>query len=228
MPDAQEVTSESVQPVKHHHHEIHFTVDGEPFETDQRELTPNQIILDLGHRDPKTNYLVQIDGHHRISYQGKGDEPIEIHNGMHFQIVSTGPTPVSDGSIHAGVELFVQGLRNLGYTPQSLPGKPDHVVIDYEVQSGRFAAMKVQQGFIVPADFPLTPPSGPHVSPLIHAFKTAGNHPTGAIHRDQAAPFQQALGGEWQYWSRPFQDWATSKRTLAAYMNHIWRLWDSQ
>jgi len=53
-------------------------------------------------------------------------------------------------------------------------------------------------------------------------------HPTGGIHRDHAMPFQNALGGEWQYWSRPIQDWGAGKKTVAIYMSHIWRLWDSQ
>lgn len=128
----------------------------------------------------------------------------------------------------SGVDAFVQGLIGLGYAPMSLPGKPDHVVIDYEVGSGRFSGTKVKLGFIVPGDFPLTAPSGPHVSPHIHPIRSDGQHPTGAVHKDHAAPFQQALGHEWQYWSRPFPDWAASKKTVAAYMSHIWRLWDSQ
>ena len=128
----------------------------------------------------------------------------------------------------SGVEAFGQGLIAIGYKPKSLPGKPDHVVIDYAVESGRFAGLKVKHGFNVPPDFPLTTPSGPHLSPHIHPIKTDGQHPTGAVHRDQAAPFQQALDGEWQYWSRPFSDWANSKKTVAAHMSHIWRLWDSQ
>jgi hypothetical protein len=48
------------------------------------------------------------------------------------------------------------------------------------------------------------------------------------VHATQAAPFQQALADAWQYWSRPFTDWANSKKTVATYMSHIWRLWDSQ
>lgn len=79
----------------HHHHEIHFFVDGEPYETDQREWTPNEIIKTFGDKDPATHYLVRIEGHHRHSYEGKGNEPIKIHDGEKFQIVSTGPTPVS-------------------------------------------------------------------------------------------------------------------------------------
>lgn len=78
-----------------HRHEIRFVVDGEPYETDRREWTPNEIIKEFGAKDPATNYLVRIEGHHRDSYQGKGDEPIAIHEGERFQIVSTGPTPVS-------------------------------------------------------------------------------------------------------------------------------------
>jgi hypothetical protein len=79
-----------------HHREIHFAVDGEPYETEKREWTPNQIIAEFGHKDPKTHYLVRLERHHPpISYQGQGDELIEMHDGMRFQIISTGPTPVS-------------------------------------------------------------------------------------------------------------------------------------
>jgi len=79
----------------HHHHEIHFFLDGEPHETHRHELTPNEIITEFGHKDPATHYLVRIEGHRHISYQGKGDEPIKLHNDERFQMVSTGPTPVS-------------------------------------------------------------------------------------------------------------------------------------
>jgi len=78
-----------------HGHEIHFTVDGERYETRRRELTPNEILRKFAAKDPATHYLVQIEGHHRVSYQGKGDEPIKMKNGMRFQVISTGPTPVS-------------------------------------------------------------------------------------------------------------------------------------
>ena len=93
--EANEFNKETPQAAAGHHHEIHFFVDGEPHETDRRELTPNQIIKEFGQKDPATRYLAQIDGQRRISYQGKGDEPIKLHNGERFQIVSTGPTPVS-------------------------------------------------------------------------------------------------------------------------------------
>lgn len=127
-----------------------------------------------------------------------------------------------------GVEAFIDGLLRLGYCPESLPDNSDHVVFDYVVEHGRFSGTRVKLGLIIPGDFPLTAPSGPHISPDIHPINTSGQHPTGAVHRDQAATFQGALGGNWQYWSRPFSNWGNSKKTVAAYMSHIWRLWDSQ
>jgi hypothetical protein len=130
--------------------------------------------------------------------------------------------------MRTGVEVFLEGLRELGYKPEALPGKPDHVVIDYEIESGKFAGVKLKLGFVVPADFAITPPSGIHVSAAIHPCQGGGQHPTGGVHREHALPFQQALGGEWQYWSRPPADWASSKKTVAACMSHVWRLWDSQ
>lgn len=130
--------------------------------------------------------------------------------------------------MQTGTSAFCEGLRGLGCAPTSVAGKPDHVVIDYEVETGKFAGAKLRLGLIVPPDFPVTPPSGIHVAALIHPFKGDGQHPTGGIHRDHALPFQTALGGTWQYWSRPPGNWATGKKTVAAYMSHVWCLWDSQ
>ena len=219
---------QEMEEVAEHHHKIHFTLDGESEETEKHKMTPNEIIREYGRKEPANNYLVQIQGNQKISYRDKGDELIDLHNGMKFQIISLGPTPVSDGPIRTGVEVFVQGLRDLGYSPEALPGQSDHLVIDYEVQSGRFAGQKTRHGFAVPADFPMTPPSGPYISPHIHPIKTDGEHPTGRVHQAQAQPFIAGAGGEWQYWSRPFADWAQSKKSVATYMSHIWRLWDSQ
>ncbi len=218
-----------VEEALHHHREIHFTVDGEPEETEQRMMTADEIIRVFGRKDPATNYLVRIEGGHREeSYQNRGNEPIKLHNGMSFQIISLGPTTVSDGRFPAAVDMFTEGLKALGYAPATLSGRPDHVVIDYEVQSGPFSGQKVRHGFVVPQDFPAAPPSGPHVSPHIHPIHPAGDigHPLGAVHESKA--FEQGAGGQWQYWSRPFTGWGQTKKTVAAYMSHVWRLWDSQ
>lgn len=204
---------------------IRIFVDGEEITTTERELTANEIIRNLGKKDPATNYLVEIEGNRKISFQGKGNEEIKLHDNQHFQIVSTGPTPVSFAT---GPVTFAEGLRAMGYDPQPLPGRLDYLVFNYPVEVGKRAGQTVRLGIVVPQDFPNTPPSGPHVSPHIHPI-SGGNgqpHPTGGVH--PSPEFDQGAGGQWQYWSRPIQNWGQIKRTVAAYMSHVWRLWETQ
>ena len=124
----------------------------------------------------------------------------------------------------------MEGLRSLGFQPTVLTGCPNHVVIDYVVQSGKFCGKEVRLGFIIPPDFPTSSPTGPHVSPHIHPIVGNGNgvHPTGGIHQQHSASFQNKAGGQWQYWSRPYIGWIPGKTPVATYMGHIWRLWDTQ
>src|ERR1700722_15485144 len=124
---------EELREAEHHHREIRFTVDGEDYETTKHELTPNEIIREFGKKDPATNYLVEIKGDRKISFQGKGDEEIKMYDCMNFQIVSTGPTPVSDLT---GSAAFIEGLRGLGYEAQALSGMADHVLFNYPVETG--------------------------------------------------------------------------------------------
>jgi hypothetical protein len=133
---------------------------------------------------------------------------------------------VSDGINRTGVELFTAGLINLGFEPKQVPGKPSNVYFPYTVETGRFAGKTVLLGFGVPADFPLTPPAGPHISPYIHPINPNGNHPTGGVH--QSGEFPGIGADPWQYWSRPQKQWGEIKKTVAAYMSHVWKLWDSQ
>jgi hypothetical protein len=207
-----------------HHHEIHFNLDGEEHETSHHKLTANQIISEFGKQDLATNYLVEIQGTHKVSYQGKGDEEIKLRDGLCFQIISTGPKPVSACT---GTAVFAKGLQALGYEPKSLPGLPDHIFFNYLVEIGLFVGRTVRLGFVVPQDFPNIPPGGPHVSPYIQPIHTGGDkpHPFGGVH---PSPFQKEAGGEWQYWSRPYVNWGEGKKTVSAYMAHIWRLWETQ
>lgn len=73
---------------------ITFTIDQEPVITTEEHLTPNQI-LGLAGIDPATSYLVQVRGREQVSYQGRGDEEIRVHEHEVFVSVSTGPTPTS-------------------------------------------------------------------------------------------------------------------------------------
>jgi hypothetical protein len=72
---------------------IKYTVDGKSQETTEDELTPNQILQNAG-TDPATNYLVEIIGREKKSFQGNNN-PIHMHEHMKFISVSTSPTPVS-------------------------------------------------------------------------------------------------------------------------------------
>lgn len=206
---------------------ITIYVDGESFEIEDRSLTPNEIIRRFAEKDPATNYLVQIGGGDSVSYQGKGDEVIKLRNKMRFQVISVGPTPVSDIG-QTGAAMFSAGLRRLGYSPRSLPSRSDHLIFAYQVESGRFKGTDVQIGLVIPADFPMNPPTGPYISPEIHPINSSGEHPQGSVHKQQALVFDAEAGGSWQYWSRPYQGWAGSRDPVAKYLSHIWKLWDSQ
>jgi len=209
------------------HREITIIVDGDPYSTHERVMTANQIIEKAAEKDPAAYYLRELTSEGPISFKDRGETPIHLHNGQKFQAVLIGPTPVSDPQQRYGVEVFMDGLRSLGFNPTQLPNNTSHVVIDYLVESGRFAGKRVKLGFIVPGDFPMNPPSGPHVSPEIHPIKADGDHPAGHVHKQHSAAFE-VTGGGWQYWSRPFPDWAKSKRNVGAYMAYIGQLWDLQ
>ena len=75
-------------------HVIQYTVDGEPQETTERELTPRQIILNA-RLNPDERYLVKIEGRQQVSYKDKMDDPVRIHEREKFVTVFTGPVPVS-------------------------------------------------------------------------------------------------------------------------------------
>ena len=70
-----------------------YTVDTKPQSTSEHELTPNQILTNAG-IDSNTNYLVEIIGREKKSYQGN-NAPIHMHEHMTFLSVSINPTPVS-------------------------------------------------------------------------------------------------------------------------------------
>jgi len=77
-------------------HTIEFKVDSEDVTTTEQTLTPVQI-MGLASIDAGSHYLVQIEGQHQVSYQGKPEEKIHMHPQMVFITVSTGPTTVSMG-----------------------------------------------------------------------------------------------------------------------------------
>jgi hypothetical protein len=118
---------------------------------------------------------------------------------------------------------FIQGLRDLGLAVEERA--ENYVTFPWEVPVGARAGERIRLGLQVPPDVEETPPSGPHVSPQLLPLSQTnpGTHPSDGIH---ASP----LGGEWQYWSRPFPNppgWASTDRSAKAYMRHINHLFDT-
>lgn len=76
------------------HHVIHYVVNDERQETRERTLTPREIMKHAG-INPDENYLVEIKGRTRESYEGRADVPIHMHEHQKFVTVFTGSVPVS-------------------------------------------------------------------------------------------------------------------------------------
>jgi len=110
-----------------------------------------------------------------------------------------------------GRDKFGLGLADLGHAVE-LMGE-DRVVIPYQITEGRFAGQQIKVGIQVPADFEMTPPGGIHITPrLIPINLNAQDHSRAA----ESQPF----GADYEYLSRPFQQWAR-KRTVKRYMEYV-------
>ncbi|MER8398124.1 hypothetical protein [Mesorhizobium sp. M1348] len=202
-------------------------IDGDPHETQEKELTADQI-LGLASLARDEYYLTEIKGQHTESYQGKGDEKVHLHPGSKFISTYTGATPVSDGqsadAMLAGAKLFAAQLRAAGFEVTELGD--EHITFPYEVRAGSHAGLTITMGLVVLPDFPLTPPTGPHINHILHPNKGGGEHPTGGIH--DSSGHSKHFGAGWQYWSRPFQTWQNGSRTAGRYMAFINGLWATQ
>ena len=108
--------------------------------------------------------------------------------------------------VQAGAAGFLAALAGRGYDPAL---QNDFLIFGYAIEVGSRAGQQVRIGLQIPADWPLTPPPGPHVSPRL-------GHPHGAVH-------PSPLGAGWEYWSRPAQNWAAD-RSVRAYLRHLRRL----
>jgi hypothetical protein len=72
---------------------IEYRVNDEKQETKHRRLTARQILENAG-IDPTGNYLSEVFPEH-VSFEGKPEESIQMHQHMKFISVSIKPTPVS-------------------------------------------------------------------------------------------------------------------------------------
>lgn len=108
---------------------------------------------------------------------------------------------------------FVFQLKQLKYDVTEIGG--NKVSFPYDIPGGKLRGRKVYLGFEVPADFPNTPPGGPHIKPRILPLnKNATTHPDKVLESPKFGP-------DWEYWSRPIRGWAESDHTVRFYMTHI-------
>jgi len=118
-------------------------------------------------------------------------------------------------------EEFAKQLGEMGY--EVTVYSDGRVSFPYTVENGKFEGQEITLGFAVPPDFPLNPPTGPHLKPRLLPINTAqGPHPTHGVHESPQ------FGAEWQYWSRPLQHWANTQRTVADVMRHVRCLFEKQ
>ena len=117
-----------------------------------------------------------------------------------------------------GKEAFKDGLETLGY---SVEDRGDaRLAFKYQIGVGRFQDHEIMVGVEVPADFDVTCPSGPHISPRLIPINPNGS----GNDRAHESPF----GAEWEYLSRPFsqnqQGWGRVTRSVKAYLRHVKRI----
>ncbi len=120
-----------------------------------------------------------------------------------------------------GKQIFIEQLRAMGFEVSDLGD--DKIAFPYTIPVGRFRDQQITLGFKIGPDFPISPPSGPHIKPRLLPLHPRNDlpHPCGGVHE---SPF----GADWEYWSRPFPGWPTTDRSAAAYMPHIRHLMDTQ
>ena len=103
------------------------------------------------------------------------------------------------------VDDFAAQLRALGF---NVTVTGSFVTFSFEIQSGGRSGLVVTLGIEVPGDFPANPPTGPHVRPKL-------GHPQGQVHASAG------LGADGEYWSRPFELWPATNRSVSDYMAHV-------
>ena len=85
-----------------------------------------------------------------------------------------------------GLDDFSDQLRGLGFEVERIG--PDRVVFPYLIEVGPRVDDLIRLGFVVPGDYNLSCPSGPHVSPRLFPNQSGGLHPTGGIHDSDFGP----------------------------------------
>jgi hypothetical protein len=73
---------------------IHFTVDGQPFETTDAEQQAQAILVNYAKVDPANYQLGELEGHGPEPKVFPNDQVVHIRDGARFVTVRVGPGPV--------------------------------------------------------------------------------------------------------------------------------------
>ncbi len=73
---------------------IHFTIDGQPFETEDPERLAGVILVEYAKVSPDNYQLGELEGHDPHPKLFKSDDLVHIHPGARFVTVRIGPGPV--------------------------------------------------------------------------------------------------------------------------------------
>ena len=120
--------------------------------------------------------------------------------------------------MNIGLSELQQQLIELGF-PATIE-QNRFVVFPFIVPIGRFRNKEIEIALEAP-QFPLNPPSGPYIKPhLLPCSGGGGSHPDGGIHK------RNLPSADFQYWSRPFQNWNGSAKTSKEYLAFIRTLFD--
>lgn len=107
-----------------------------------------------------------------------------------------------------GTAEFKEQLLALGYEPQE--PSPNKICFIFVVEGGKNHGKKVWLGFDKLQDFPMNCPHGPHFKPIDDGWL----NPPDGIH-------QNRFDTGWVHWSRPFEEWNTTNKTVKEYLAHI-------
>ena len=73
---------------------VEFTVDGQPFKTDERDQLASAILTKYAKVDPANYELGELEGKDPQPKLFKNNEVVHIHPGARFVTVRIGPGPV--------------------------------------------------------------------------------------------------------------------------------------
>lgn len=115
-------------------------------------------------------------------------------------------------------DIAIKQLEAMGYQPISHPNGV--VGFQFVIPHGKFRGQQVEIALQVP-NFPDAPPPGPNIKPfLLPINPNNGAHPYFGVYA------RKIPDAGFQYWSRPFQGWDQTDKTMEVYIAFLRTLFD--